>query len=269
MVLLAGCSLAEWQRGGLPPPASDQTAESTGQFWIWAWVAALVVGVIVWGLILWASFAYRKTDDELPPQTRYNIPIEAFYTVVPFVIIGALFFWEYNTENVAKQTTGDASVHIDVIGQKWAWTFNYADADVYDKGLSAAGGVTQLPTLYLPVGERVEFRLHSPDVNHSFWVPAFYFKMDVIPGRVNSFEITPSVEGEYAGKCAELCGTYHSSMLFNVDIVDRATYDAHLRELRQRGQTPVIKIDDVAYQSGQGGGATVESPPPGEGSINQ
>jgi cytochrome c oxidase subunit 2 len=98
--------------------------------------------------------------------------------------------------------------------------------DVYTAGTPA-----ELPTLVLPVDETVTVELSSPDVIHSFWVPAFLFKMDVVPGRDNSFSFTPTREGEFAGKCTELCGTYHSRMLFNVEVVDRATYDDHLRDL--------------------------------------
>ncbi len=262
--LLSGCAADQWRRGALPPPATEQST-AAGNFWVWTWIAALSVGAVVWGLILFAAFRYRKRNDDLPPQTRYNIPIEALYTVVPFIIIGALFYWEIQTEPKIKQTTGDASVHVTVLGQKWSWTFNYTDDQVYDVGLSAASGEeTQRPVLYLPVGERVEFKLRSPDVIHSFWVPNFYFKMDVIPGRDNSFQVTPNVKGTFAGRCAELCGTYHSRMLFTLRVVDRADYDAHLRALRTAGQTGEITEGDVRYDYAATGGAAAAGQ--GEGS---
>ena len=71
---------------------------------------------------------------------------------------------------------------------------------------------------------------------HSFWVPAFLFKMDVIPGRTNQFEVTPNKEGTFIGKCAELCGVDHSRMLFTVKVVSQAEFDAHMQELRAKGQ---------------------------------
>jgi cytochrome c oxidase subunit 2 len=88
----------------------------------------------------------------------------------------------------------------------------------------------------------VRFTLKSPDVIHSFWIPEFYFKMDVIPGRVdtkkahNSFDVTPTRKGTFTGRCAELCGLYHSRMIFKVHVVSRAAYDKHLRELKKLGQ---------------------------------
>jgi cytochrome c oxidase subunit II len=90
------------------------------------------------------------------------------------------------------------------------------------------------PTLYLPQGESVQFRLESNDVIHSFWVPAFLFKMDVIPGRVNTFEITPKQLGRFRGRCAELCGQDHARMLFNVKVVTPAEYQDYLSRLETR-----------------------------------
>jgi len=81
----------------------------------------------------------------------------------------------------------------------------------------------------------VRFELRSPDVIHSFWIPEFYFKMDVVPGRANSFDLTPTREGTFTGRCAELCGLYHSRMLFEVHVVPRAEYDQHLSDLKAAG----------------------------------
>jgi cytochrome c oxidase subunit 2 len=115
-----------------------------------------------------------------------------------------------------------------------------------------AGTPADLPTLVLPVDESVTVELSSPDVIHSFWVPAFLFKMDVVPGRDNSFSFTPTREGTYAGKCAELCGTYHSRMLFNVEVVDRAEYDEHLRGLEEQGNVGVaLGGSDATTQAGR------------------
>ena len=92
-----------------------------------------------------------------------------------------------------------------------------------------------MPTLYLPVDETTRFELRTPDVIHDFGVPGFLMKMDVMPGQQNHFQVTPQTEGSYQGKCYELCGVYHSRMLFNVEIVPRADYEAHLQELADEG----------------------------------
>jgi cytochrome c oxidase subunit II len=78
----------------------------------------------------------------------------------------------------------------------------------------------------------VLFKLQSDDVIHSFWVPAFLFKMDVIPGQNNKFEITPEKKGTYAGRCAELCGKDHARMLFNVKVVSPAEYQTHVATVK-------------------------------------
>ena len=90
----------------------------------------------------------------------------------------------------------------------------------------------------------------SPDVNHGFWVPDFLFKMDVIPGRMNKFELTPNKLGTFAGKCTELCGLDHARMLFDVKVVSRAEYDAHIADLKTKGQTGVFAQGRISTKAG-------------------
>lgn len=235
---LSGCSAetaAQWGRFGLPEAASDR-APFVGNLWVGAWIASLVVGIFVWGLIVWVMIRYRKRQpDEQPRQTRYNLPLELLYTLVPFLIIGVLFFYTVQAQNgvLAKETTRPVTT-INVIGQKWSWTFNYMEASNPAVGavVHEAGTIDKIPDLYLPVNKPVRFNLASADVIHSFWVPAFYFKLDVIPGRQNSFDITPDKVGVYSGKCAELCGTYHAAMLFTVHVVPEQEYIAYLKSLK-------------------------------------
>lgn len=239
--MLSGCGITQEQAfevSGLPEAATAE-APLVGDLWVGTWIAALVVGALVWGLIAWASIAYRrkKDDDGLPEQVRYNIPIETLYTVVPLFIIGVLFYWTMTNGDEVLAKESDPDVKIGVIGQQWSWTFNYIDEDVYDVGTAAT-----IPQLYLPVNNVVEFQLNSPDVIHSFWVPSFYFKMDLIPGRTNSFQVTPSKEGTYAGRCSELCGAYHSRMLFEVVVVSEEEYQDHLDELEAAGQTGLVEV---------------------------
>ena len=247
---LAGCSAetaAQWGRFGLPEAASDR-APFVGNLWVGAWIASLVVGVFVWGLIVWVMIRYRKRQpDEEPRQTRYNLPLELLYTLVPFLIIGVLFFYTVQAQNgvLAKETARPVTT-VNVIGQKWSWTFNYMEASNSAVGavVHQAGTIDKIPDLYLPVNKPVRFNLASADVIHSFWVPAFYFKLDVIPGRHNSFDITPDKVGVYSGKCAELCGTYHSAMLFTVHVVPEQEYIAYLNDLKSKGQVGEITPPD-------------------------
>jgi cytochrome c oxidase subunit 2 len=247
---LSGCSDA-WKTGWLP--SSKGMTDQTGRIidlWNGSWIAALSVGVLVWGLTIWCMVAYRRRRDEtgLPAQVRYHIPLEILYTVVPLMMIGVLFYYTARDQAAIAATDKTPDVRIGVVAKQWSWDFNYLDDDVYDSGvqgqLTGEPGVEDtLPVLYLPVDERIEFELTARDVIHSFWIPAFLRKLDVIPGVKNSFQEVPQREGTYQGKCAELCGEYHSEMLFVVKVVSRAEYDAHMADLRARGQTGELSTD--------------------------
>jgi len=266
VLLLSGCSAndkAEWKRVAMPSPASVE-GHGMLQLWQWAWVAALSVGVITWALILYAVFRFRRrSEDEIPVQTRYNLPIEIFYTVAPIMMVIVFFFFTVQEQDKVIKDVKNPDHTISVVGQQWSWTFNYN----YDSGYNnfegkdvgtgpvvheIPGTPADPPTLWLVKDESVEVHLYSPDVIHSFWVPAFIFKMDVFPGRDNHFTFTPDRSGTYAGRCAELCGSYHSRMLFNVKVVDRATYDAHLAELAKDPATTGTAVggSEVNKQAG-------------------
>jgi cytochrome c oxidase subunit 2 len=225
------CSAENLPNLGMPDPATVD-AERILTLWQGSWAAAFAVGAVVWGLIIWSCIFHRKRSDELPVQTRYNVPIEVLYTVVPFIIIAVLFYFTARDETELLKLSDSPDHTVNVVGRQWSWSFNYVDEGVWD-----AGTPGERPTLVLPLGETVRFELTSPDVIHSFWVPAFLFKLDIIPGRVNHFEITPSKEGRFAGKCAELCGVDHSRMLFDVEVVSPAEYGRHIQQLEAEGKT--------------------------------
>jgi len=245
LLFLTGCStelVDQMKRLGFPPPAGDRS-DHILDLWIGTWIAALAVGFIMWGLIVWAANRYKTKHAKMPRQSRYNLPMEIFYTVAPFIIIAVLFYYTVLAQNAVTAKDANPDVTVDVVGQKWSWTFNYKAADNPAVGSDVweAGTINKTPDLYLPVGKLVEFNLTSPDVIHSFWVLSFYRKLDVIPGRVNTLQMKPTTEGVFAGKCAELCGTYHSAMLFNVHVVSEDEYNAYLNSLEAKGQTGEAK----------------------------
>ena len=137
-------------------------------------------------------------------------------------------------------------MQIEVYGKRWGWDFNYLSEDVYYQGIQAqvlekgegdAGAIdeSQLPVLYLPVDKKVEIDIESRDVIHSFWIIDFLYKKDMVPGKTNYMYFTPTKIGEYQGKCAELCGEYHSLMLFTVDVVSEEDYDAYIAAQKLAG----------------------------------
>ena len=249
MVTLSGCELGEFKNGYLPQGITDH-AQRVRDLWVGAWIALLLVGALVWGLIAWCVVAYRRRrdDNELPVQLRYNVPLEILYTIVPIFMIAVFFFYTARDQTALLDTTEDPAVTVNVVGKQWSWDFNYIDDDVHEVGTQAImtgkpGAEETIPTLFLPVDERVEFVLTARDVIHSFWVPQFLQKLDMIPGKVNKFQVVPTEVGTFKGKCAELCGAYHSQMLFNVKVVPRAEFDAHMADLKSRGQTGLLGTD--------------------------
>ena len=250
VLALSGCASGELRGDastGWLPPAVTEDGDRVTNLWIGAWITLIGVGLLVIGLIVWCVVAYRrrKDDTQLPVQLRYNIPIEILYTVVPMLMVVVFFYYTARDEAALIDTSQEPDVTVNVVGKQWSWDFNYLEDDVHEVGTQAIltgepGAEETIPTLYLPVGERVEFVLTTRDVIHSFWVPAFLHKMDMIPGRVNRFQVVPTQEGQFKGKCAELCGAYHSQMLFNVNVVSREEYEAHMADLRAAGQTGLL-----------------------------
>ncbi|WP_191681336.1 cytochrome c oxidase subunit II [Janibacter melonis] len=236
--------------GYLPQGATEQS-KLVENLWIGSWIAALAVGVLVWGLTIWCMVAYRRRRDDdgsLPVQLQYNVPLEILYTVVPILMVGALFYFTEEAQSELHDVSQTPDVTINVAAKQWSWDFNYVDADVHESGLMAEldgkpGVEETLPTLYVPVDKRVEFQLTSRDVIHSFWVPAFLEKMDLNPSLVNRLQVTPTETGTFQGKCAELCGAYHSQMLFNIKVVSQEEFDQHMADLEAKGQTGLLPTD--------------------------
>ncbi len=248
ILALAGCSQQELQ-GWLPTtPGTTNHVNDTIGLWVTSWIVLLAVGIITWALIIWAVVVYRRRKNQtgLPVQLRYNMPIEIFYTIVPlFLVLGFFFFTARDQANIEKPTA-NPDVTISVYGKRWAWDFNYMNTadkaqSVYTQGIQAQqlgdGTVdeSKLPVLYLPQGKTVKINLNSRDVIHSFWVVDFLYKKDMIPGKQNVMYFTPEKLGTFTGKCAELCGEYHSLMLFNVKVVSPADYQSYLDTLRAEG----------------------------------
>ena len=214
------------------PEIKSEQGEHILQLWQGAWIAALVTGVITWALIIGVPIWFRRrSDDEVPVQTRYNLPIEIFYTIFPVIMVIAFFSHTVRVQNIALEHV-EPDVVVKVVGQKWSWTFNYPDTEAAGgKNVYVSGTGEDIPQLVIPVHKTVEFDLYSPDVIHNFGIPAFAMRMDVVPGNDNSYQVTPTETGVYDGKCYELCGAYHSRMLFTVKVVTEAEYEAYLEKL--------------------------------------
>ena len=228
VVVLSGCSL---EFGG----GRGATRQGRDIFGLWqgSVIVAIFVGGLVWGLILFAILRYRRRNDDLPTQTQYFVKLEILYTVIPVIIVAILFAFSYRTQNEVDALTGEPDVTIEVRGFQWQWQFHYRDDDIMVTGLPG-----QEPTMVLPVDRTTLLVLTSPVVIHSFFVPEFLFKRDVIPGVTNRVDLTPQDRGTYTGRCAEFCGLDHAKMTFAVKVVSMADYNAWVTEQQAEQNGP-------------------------------
>ena len=236
VLLTAGCDAREAYENtfslGFPDPVTEQ-GDRIYDLWLGSVAAAGIVGFFVLGLILFAVVRYRKRSDELPRQVRYNLPIEVLYTILPMVIVAVLFYYTAVTQNFVNEESKNPDMTVAVVGFQWNWQFNYQDGDQDPRNnVVETGSPRQPATLYLPTDRTIRFEETSNDVIHSFFVPKFLFKRDVIPGRVNSFEVKIHTPGVFVGRCAELCGEKHDRMNFQVVALPPAQFDQKMAELK-------------------------------------
>ena len=236
--LLALMALAGAFRLFPPAPVTDRAHEID---WLYnfVFVIAVAIFVLVEGLIIFAVVRYRRkpTDTELPPQIHGNNVLEIVWTVMPTILVGVMFVFSFNSLNTVDAVANTTDIRIRAVAAQFQWSFEYLSAD------GQAVQFEQLaPEMTVPVGKTVHLSLRSKDVIHAFYVPKFLFKRDVVPGRENVFEFTvdPADAGQtFSGQCAELCGTFHGSMLFTVKALAPADYDAWLAtQIKNASQSP-------------------------------
>lgn len=224
-LLLAACTGNGEPRYGMPSPATQQSNDVL-HLWQGIFIAAAVVGGIVWALILWSVFRYRKRrgDDSMPKQTQYHIPLEITYTVIPILIVAVIFVFVMKVDRVETRTSGTPAVWVRVEGFQWGWRFTYLNPDGSTIGSPVVGDQNSQPTLTLPAFETVRLTLVADDVIHSFYVPDFLFKRDLIPRVNNTVDLYIDKTGSFVGHCAEFCGLHHADMNFEVVAVPRAQF---------------------------------------------
>jgi cytochrome c oxidase subunit 2 len=221
-----------------PKPATAQAKEISTLYDV-VFFIAVAIFVAVEGLIIWSILRYRRrpTDVDLPPQTHGNNLVEVLWTLIPTVIVLYLFAISWQTLNAVDSTSvaqgQKPDIQIHALAGQFQWQFEYLDANgnhlvTQTKPSGAGGGMA------VPVGKKVYVTLSSGDVIHAWYVPRFLFKRDVVPGQENHFEFTvdPAEAGQtFHGQCAELCGTGHRVMLFDVVAMTQADFDAWLAQL--------------------------------------
>jgi cytochrome c oxidase subunit II len=208
------------------PQVSSTQASALAQDWfIYTW-GALGLATLVWALIIIAAIRFRRTARNPEPrsQTANNTKLEIAWTVAPLVLVIGLFAYTYHIEAGVEALAANPTVRIAVDGFRWGWTFAYTGGPTI-----RGADVQHPPEMVLPLGETVAIAVTSSDVIHSFWIPDMLFKRDAIPGRVSTFDLTPSKLGTYLGRCGEFCGLDHALMTFRVRVVPPSEYQRWLR----------------------------------------
>jgi cytochrome c oxidase subunit II len=201
-------------------PASAQGVAMRTDWYVFIG-AGVFVGIFVYACIAWCLVAYRERAGREPAAFSGNTPLEILYVAIPLALVIALFGVTLAIE-MPVDRVADPPNRIAVTAFRWSWRFQYPG------GLTTLGTPMTPPTLYLPVGRSTEIDLRSADVTHSFWVPAFLFKRDAIPGMTNVFDITPNRTGRFLSRCAQFCGLDHALMTFVVRVVSDAGYARYL-----------------------------------------
>ena len=219
--------------GLMPVEASSQAVDID---WMWnlevvamSFLFSLIVVPLIYSLIV---FRRREGDTTDAEHMEGNTRLEIAWTIVPLFVVMAYAY--LGAVNLAETRRADPeAMVVKVTGLQWSWTFEYAPVN----GLAVVSD-----ELHIPVGKQVLLRMTSNDVIHSFWVPEFRVKQDLVPGRITQLRVTPTREGNYKVRCAELCGTSHAYMEKPVVISSQEEFDAwmavKLKEAETASQTP-------------------------------
>ena len=236
--------------GCVPSPATTQAQSMAGLWQVFLWAGA-AVAALVWILATWALLRYRRRPDPLPKQDRGNLPIEIAWTAAPLITVLVLFVLTLQSLAAVDGTDAAAgsgapgsaaaesgaaasdAIRLDVTAYRWGWTFTFPDA-----GVTVSSEPGSVPQIDLPVGTTVHVTLASLDVDHAFYVPAFLFKRDAIPGRLTTFDLRVVAPGVYGGLCAEYCGVFHDAMPFEIQGVSMGDYQAWLASRRAGSAAP-------------------------------
>lgn len=236
------------------PVSASAQAASIDQLWNWemmviSFLFSLIVVPLVYSLIV---FRRRKGETGDGEHMEGNTTLEIAWTVVPLILVVIFAYLGAYSLGEVRRIDPNALV-INVTAQQFTWTFEYPDTGIVSS------------ELHLPVNKQVVLKMDSRDVIHSFWVPEFRLKQDVVPGRTNEYRITPILIGSYKVRCAELCGTSHSYMENPLIVSSQADYDAWIAQqteiAKAAAQTPEGQGKLLATANGCSGCHSVDGSP--------
>jgi cytochrome c oxidase subunit 2 len=230
-------------------PGITEEANQMHDLYLFVTALAGTVFIAVEAALVFMIFRFRKRSDELPPQIHGNNILEIVWTAIPVIIVLGLFVASFIVLIDVEDKAPDDALTVDVTGFQFSWIFGYKLNDLgadrsdpqSDGGFEVAGNRDNPPTVVIPVGEPVEFKLFSPDVIHSFFVRDFLYKLDVVPGRDNRFTVTANQIGTFEGQCAELCGLDHSVMRFKLQVMSKDDFTQWVADRRQEAEAAARK----------------------------
>ena len=207
-----------------PAQASTQ-ARNTDTLYHVLMIASVPIFVLVLTVILYSVWQFRmKPGQELEdgPPIHGNTRLEVFWTAIPALILLGLVSYSFVVLHDNEKKPAGPEIVVEVTGQQFAWSYAYPS--------SVTGGAPLNTTqLYVPQNESVDFKLHSKDVVHAFWIPAFRLQEDVVPGITTSYRATPIRLGSYPVVCNLLCGVGHSLMRSTIHVVTPAQFQTWLK----------------------------------------
>ncbi|WP_263786137.1 cytochrome c oxidase subunit II [Salinibacter grassmerensis] len=216
------------------PEAASTAASSVDSLFNFVTVVSTVLLVGVVGAMLWFMYRYRRQDPaERPSPVKESKLLEISWIVIPTILVLLVFNWGFKSF-VAQKTIPDNAYEVQVQARSWGWSFEYPN------------GVTT-DTLYVPADEPVKTTMSSQDVIHSFYVPAFRVKQDVLPNRYTSVWFEATQKGTYDLFCTEYCGRNHSEMDAEVKVVSRTRFDEWLESAEMPDDIPLPKLGEKLY----------------------
>ncbi len=201
----------------MPEAASTQAAHTDAIFYFLFWTCSGLFLLVVIPMVFFTIRYRRKTPDQKAIwQKDHNQFLEITWSALPLIYLAVLFAWGFYGFLNLYMPPGDAK-ELRVVGQKWQWTVQYPD----DLSVSGQGAV-----IGVKIGQPVKLVMSSQDVIHSFFIPNFRVKQDVIPGRYTTLWFEPTKEGEFPVFCAEYCGDQHSQMMAKIKVMNEVDYAA-------------------------------------------
>jgi cytochrome c oxidase subunit 2 len=216
-------------------PQASTFAEGTDLLYLFIVALSVFFFVLIMGVQGYFMWKYRRrSEDQKTSSITHNGKIEFLWSAVPAVLLVVIFVWG-EVDFLKQAVPPTDAVQVRVTGQQWFWTVEYPDYP----GVALNSNVADNEiTLVVPKGKPVQLTMTSTDVIHSFYIPAFRVKRDVVPGRYTTLWFEATQIGEFNLYCAEYCGDQHSSMIGKVKVLSPETFEADLLERGKLEQDP-------------------------------